>query len=229
MGNTRNKRPRRLETPSFDRGFNETQIETSNQGNDTLTDVNSDIQETSGADNLRPHLIEPSRISNEIQAWTENFKEKNHDRITKMREETENKLDAILKEIKSNKSASTVTNRRSEINDTQNMPPSGSKTDRSIGVHASYNENSDAEDEDYPLHAFKMKDLRRPAKPLYRSETILDETIVSEESLRKMIITTCNICKVSIEEDVSFWTLKGPFFGLIFDALPLEIFNYQSV
>ena len=39
----------------------------------------------------------------------------------------ENKLDAILKEIKSNKSASTVTNPRSEIIDTQNMQPSDPK------------------------------------------------------------------------------------------------------
>ena len=53
----------------------------------------------------------------------------------------ENKLDALLKEIKSNKSASTLTNPRSEIIDTQKMQPSGSKIDKFIGVHASYNEN----------------------------------------------------------------------------------------
>ena len=58
-----------------------------------------------------------------------------------MGEEVENKLDAILKEIKSNKSASTVTNPRSEVNEIQNMQPSGSKTNKSIGVHASYNED----------------------------------------------------------------------------------------
>ena len=74
-----------------------------------------------------------------------------------MREEIENKLYAILKEIKSNnKSASTVTNPRSEIDDTQNIQPWGSKIDKSIGVHASYNKNSDSEDEDYPLQASKI-------------------------------------------------------------------------
>ena len=64
---------------------------------------------------------------------------KNNDRITKLREEMENKLDAIVKEIKSNKSASTVTNPKSEVNEIQNMQPWGSKTNKSTGVHASYN------------------------------------------------------------------------------------------
>ena len=91
------------------------------------------------------------------------------------------KLDANLKEIKSNKSASRVGNPRSEINDIQNTQPSGSKIDKSIGVHASHNENSDSEGDEYFLQASKMKDLRHQARPLYRSETTLDETIVSQE------------------------------------------------
>ena len=120
-------------------------------------------------------------MSNEIQAWTENFEQKNNDRITKMREEMENKLDAILKEIKSNKSTSTVTNPRSEMDEIQNMQPSGSKTNKSTGVHASYNENIDSGDEDYPLQASKMRDLRHPAKPFHRSETNLDRTLISDD------------------------------------------------
>ena len=63
----------------------------------------------------------------------------------------------------------------------QNARSSGSKSERSIKVHANIIENSDSEDEDYPLQASKMKDLRHPARPLYRSETNLDETLVSEE------------------------------------------------
>ena len=126
-------------------------------------------------------MVQPNQISNEVQVWTENVEQKNNDRIMKMREEMENKLDAILKEIKSNKSASTVTNSRSEDNDTQNIQPSGSKIDMSIGVQASYNKNSGSEDDEYPLQASKMKVLRHPAKPIYRSETNLDETLVSEE------------------------------------------------
>ena len=99
-----------------------------------------------------------------------------------MREEMENKLNAILKEIKCNKSPSTVTNPRSDINDIHNIQPSGSKTNKSIGVHASCDENSDTENEVYPLQDSQKNDLRHPAKPFYRSETNLDETLESEKN-----------------------------------------------
>ena len=181
MGNKRNRRSRRLCSPSPDRDHSETQAETSTQGNDTLVNVDHNAQRSLDNSELRSQLNELSQLSNEIRAWTENFEQKNNDRITKMREEMENKLDAILKEIKSNKSVSTATNPRSEMDDIQNMQSSGSKTNRSIGVHASYNDNSESENEDYPLQASKMRDLRHPARPFYESETNLDETMVSEE------------------------------------------------
>ena len=95
--------------------------------------------------------------------------------ITKMREEMDNKLETILNEIRSNKSLSTTTNPRSETAEAQNSQPSGSK---SIGVHASNIENSDSENEDYPLKASGSKDSRYPEKPLYRNEINLNETIL---------------------------------------------------
>ena len=63
----------------------------------------------------------------------------------------------------------------------QNARPSGSKNGLSIGVHASNNKNPESENEDYPLQASKMKDLRHPARPFHESETNLDETMISEE------------------------------------------------
>ena len=90
-----------------------------------------------------------------------------------------NKLDTILKEIKINKNASTVTNPRSETNDTQNIQSSGFKHDTSIRVHASYNANSDSEDQDFPPQASNMKELRHPAKPLHINEINLEATIIS--------------------------------------------------
>ena len=100
MGNRRNRRSRRFETPSPEREASEVRIETPSQGNETLTNVNVQSQESLGETESRPRLVEPSQVSNEIQAWTEIFEQKNNDRITKMREEMENKLDAILMEIK---------------------------------------------------------------------------------------------------------------------------------
>ena len=113
------------------------QVETPSQGNKTLTNVKTVVQEFSSGDETRPHLVESSQISNEIQAWTENFEQKNNDSVMKMREEIGNKFDAILKEKRTNKSASTKINPRSEMNGIQNSQLSGSKNDRSNGVHAS--------------------------------------------------------------------------------------------
>ena len=48
-------------------------------------------------------------------------------------------------------------------------------------MHAPHNENSDSEDEDYPLQASKLKGLRHPAKPFHRNEMNLDATFITEE------------------------------------------------
>ena len=181
MGNKRNRRSRRLETPSPERSVERTQVETPYTGNITLTNPDTVVQENLGENNIGDQLIEPSQISSEIQAWTQILEQKNNDRIEKMREEMDNKLETILREIKSNKSVSVVTNPRSENVEIQNAQPMGSKGNKSIGVHASNNDNSETEDEGFPHKASKMKDLKHPAKPLFRSESDVDITIHSDE------------------------------------------------
>ena len=47
------------------------------------------------------------------------MEQKNHKKIEKMREKIDSKLEAILKEVKSNKTASTMTNPRSDFNEMQ--------------------------------------------------------------------------------------------------------------
>ena len=181
MGNKRNRRSRILATPSPDREVRETRIDSSESGNITLTNSNLNVQESLGEPNLENQLREPSQISDEIQVWTQIVERKNTERIEKMREKMDNKLEALLKEIKYNKSASTVTRPRSDVNEIQEPQPSGSRTDQSIGVRVSNNENSDSENDDYPLRASKMKDLKYPAKPLFRSESDVDVTMHSDE------------------------------------------------
>ena len=193
MGNTRNRRSRRHETPSPDRELNEAQVETPMQGNETLTNVSTVIQQLLGENENRSNLIEPSQVSNEIQVWTENFEQKNNDRRMKMREEMENKFDAILKEIRTNKTTSTITNPRSEIDGMQNSQPSGSKSIRSNGVHASNIENSNTKDEDgHPLRASEMHEFRNPARPIYQNIPNMNETIVSNEDSEEVDYHICD-------------------------------------
>ena len=182
MGNKRNRRSRRHETPSPDRELSKVQVETPMQCNETLTDVSTVIQEPLSENENRPNLIEPSQISNEVQVWTENFEQKNNDRIMKMREEMENKFDAFLKEIRTNKTTSIITNPRSKNDEIRKSQPSGSKSIKSNGVHASNIENSDTEDEDdHPLRASEMHELRNPARPIHQNVQNIYETIVSNE------------------------------------------------
>ena len=181
MGNKRNRRSRRLATPSPDRELNETQVETPNPGNETLTNPNVNVQEGLGENSSLNQLTEPSLLNSEIQVWTQIMEQKNDSKIEKMREEMDSKFEAILREVKTNKTASTRTNPRSDFNEMQDSQPSGSKTARFIGVHASYNENSDSENDDFPLRASKMKNLKHPANSLFRNESDVDITIHSDE------------------------------------------------
>ena len=83
MRNRRNRRSRRLETPSAHKELSEAQIATPNQGDEALTNVNIVVQETLNDDELKPQLFE-SQISNEIQVWNEHFEQMNNDRIMKI-------------------------------------------------------------------------------------------------------------------------------------------------
>ena len=57
MGNKRNRRSRRNETPSPDRDLGEAQVETSMQGKETLTNVSTVIQQPLGENESRSNLI----------------------------------------------------------------------------------------------------------------------------------------------------------------------------
>ena len=72
MGSRRNRRSRRLETPSPDREIDVTQVGTPITGNENLTNVSIVVQGDLGENNLENQFTEPSQISN--------------DRIEKMRE-----------------------------------------------------------------------------------------------------------------------------------------------
>ena len=109
------------------------------------------------------------------------MEQKNDDKIEKMRKKMDNTLEATLKGLKSNKTASTATNPRSDVNERQDSQPSGSKTDKSIAVRAYNNGNSDSENDDYPLRASQMKDLIHPTEPLFQNESDVDVTILSSK------------------------------------------------
>ena len=150
-----------------------------------------------------------------------------------MREEMENKLKTILREIKSNKSASTVTNPRSETNELLDMRPSESNLNKSVGVHASNIENSDSEDEDYPLKASKMKDLKHPAKPFYPNESDVNVTIhTDEETDDEDYHTNQKWALLKLNWDlynITFWTSKRKWWGKVSNNRKLEKKDREAI
>ena len=70
MGNRRNRKSRRLDTPSSDREVEVFQVETPNTGSGTLTNIKNVVQEYLGENNSENQLTESTQISNEIQTWT---------------------------------------------------------------------------------------------------------------------------------------------------------------
>ena len=83
-----------------DREIEVTPVETPNTSNATLTNLNNEVQENLGENSSGNHLTESTQLSNEIQVWTQLLEPKNSDRVAKMKEEMDNKLEVILKEIK---------------------------------------------------------------------------------------------------------------------------------
>ena len=70
---------------------------------------------------------------------------------------------------------------RSEVNENQNIQPLGSKNDRPTELHASNIDISNSEDEDHLLRASDMRELRSPARPIYKSVPNVSKTIFSKE------------------------------------------------
>ena len=65
MGNEKNRRSRRLETPPPQREIERIQAETPISGNVTLTNINTVIQSNLGENISENILTEPSQINNE--------------------------------------------------------------------------------------------------------------------------------------------------------------------
>ena len=98
-----------MATPSPDRELSEAQVETPNPGNATLNYSNVIVQEGLGEKSSINQLTEPSLLNCEIQVGTQIMEQKNDNNIEKMKEEMDSKFEAILKELKSNKTVSTMT------------------------------------------------------------------------------------------------------------------------
>ena len=99
MVDTKNRRSKRPDSPPPSKHANNIEVEFPNQGNDTLTNNVVDCQESLCENNLGSHITEHCQISNELQVWTQIIQQKINERIGGIREEIQDKFEAIHLEI----------------------------------------------------------------------------------------------------------------------------------
>ena len=101
--------------------------------------------------------------------------------VQKCEKKLETKLSQRIKEMKSSKKASSATNPRLDTIDTQNIQPSGSKGNRSVGVHASNTVDSEKDEDSHLLRPSYMNEWSNPSEPFSQNELNLDDTMISKK------------------------------------------------
>ena len=121
MGNKRNRRSRRGQSPSLERELSASEIETS-QGNETVIETLSNFENVSSVRDEEIALDSGTQNENEMQIWTQRITDKTNKEVTNLRKEMDEKLEKILIEMKNNRRTQSVPNRRYRE---QNTPKAG--------------------------------------------------------------------------------------------------------
>ena len=99
MGNKRNRRSRRGQSPSLERQLSASEIETS-QGNETVIETLSNFENVSSVRDEETALDSGTQNENEMQVWTQRIADKTNKEVTNLRKEMDEKLEKILKRCK---------------------------------------------------------------------------------------------------------------------------------
>ena len=126
MGNRKNRRSRRIQSPSLERELSASEIETS-QGNETVIETLSNFENVSSVRDEEIALDSGTQNENEMQIWTQRITDKTNKEVTNLRKEMDEKLEKILKEMKNNRRTQSVPNRSYQE---QNTPQS-----RNLEIH----------------------------------------------------------------------------------------------
>ena len=111
MGNKRNRRSRRGQSPSLERELSTSEIETS-KDNETVIETLSNFENVSSVRDEEIALDSGTQNENEMQIWTQRISDKTNKEVANLRKEMDEKLEKILKEMKNNRRTQSVPNRR---------------------------------------------------------------------------------------------------------------------
>ena len=180
MGNRKNRRSRRIQSPSLERELSASEIETS-QGNETVIETLSNFENVSSVRDEEITLDSGTQNENEMQIWTQRITDKTNKEVTNLRKEMDEKLKKILKEMKNNRRTQSVPNRRYQK---QNTPKAGTSkyiSNEDDEENASEPENQECEIQDNPFRPSNLNELRTPMQPLCIQNIDLNDSVVINE------------------------------------------------
>ena len=181
MGNKRNRRSRRGQSPSFERELSTSEIETS-QGNETvIIETLSNFENVSSVRDEEIALDNGTQNENEMQIWTQRISDKTNREVANLRKEIDEKLEKILKEMKNNRRTQSVPNRRYREQNTPRAGTSKHTSNEDGEEKASEPENQECEIQDNPFRPSNLNELRTPVQPLSIQNIDLNDSVVINE------------------------------------------------
>ena len=180
MGNKRNRRSRRGQSPSLERELSTSEIETS-QGNETVIETLSNFENVSSVRDEEIALDSGTQNENEMQIWTQRLSDRTNKEVANLRKEIDEKLEKILKEIKNNRRTQSVPNRRYREQNTPRAETSKYTSNEDGEENASEPENQEREIQDNPFRPSNLNELRTPIQPLSIQNIDLNDSVVINE------------------------------------------------
>ena len=180
MGNKRDRRSSKAQSPSLENDLSASENETS-QGNETNIETLSNFENVGSARKRETPLVNGSENEDEIQVWTQRITEKTNKEVSDLREEMNEKLEKILKAMKSSRKAQFVTNRRNQEQNTPQAATSKNKNTKDDEANASEPEDQENEIQDSPFRPSNMNEFKTPMKPLNLQNIDLNDSVVINE------------------------------------------------
>ena len=180
MGNKRNRRSRRGQSPSLERELSASEIETS-QGNETVIETLGNFENVGSVRNEEIALDSGTQNENEMQIRTQRISDKTNKEVANLRKEMDEKLEKILREMKNSRRTQSVPNRRYLEQNTPRAGTSKNASNEDGDENASEPENQECEIQDNPLRPSNLNELRTPIQPLSMQNIDLNDSVVINE------------------------------------------------
>ena len=180
MGNKRNRRSRRGQSPSLERELSTFENETS-QGNETVFETLSNFENVSSVRDEEIALDSGTQNENEMQIWTQIMSDKENKEVANLRKDMDEKLEKILKEMQNNRRTQSVLNRLYREQNTPRAGTSKNTSNEDGEENASEPENQECEIQDNPFRPSNLNEFRTPIQPLSIQIIDLNETVVINE------------------------------------------------